>query len=238
MSLQAVQPLYQITVVCPLCGNDFRTSRVRPSFRKPVGKDSDFCGHYRGANPDYYVVRVCPYCGYSHTENFENKLSPPIKAEIRQKISSNWNMRDFSGERDWNTAMQAYKLALLCAQMAKEKPRVIAGLLHHIAWLYREKGDKEQEEKFLRFALEAYIEVFETESIDVNDARLMYIIGELHRRLKEYNEAVRWFARVVNDKRIMDAAMIKACREQWALTREDMLAETGQLPEEPKEGEF
>lgn len=230
--MQAVEPLYQINVVCPMCGNDFKSSRVRPSFKKTIRKDSDFCSHYRGVNPDYYVVRVCPYCGYSTTENFENKLTPRIREEVRARISAHWTMRDFSGERDWDMALQSYKLALLCAQMAGEKPRIIAGILHHIAWLYREKGDEEQENKFLQFALDAYIEVFETETMDVNDARLMYMIGELHRRLKQYHEAVKWFARVVNDKRIMDAGMIKACREQWAITREDMIAELGEEPEE------
>jgi len=232
---QNVEPLYKVNVTCPMCENEFQTSRVRTSFRKPVDKDSDFCGRYRGANPDYYVVRVCPYCGFSTTENFESKLTPRIREQIKGRISANWNMRDFSGERDWNTALQTYKLALVCAQLAEEKPRIIAGILHHIAWLYREKGDQEQEEKFLRYALEAYIEVFETEKLNVNDARLMYIIGELHRRLKEYNEAVKWFSRVVNDKRIMDAGMIKASRDQWALVREEMLAQQGEMPEEPEE---
>jgi len=50
--------------------------------------------------------------------------------------------------------------------------------------------------------------------------------------LKKYSEAVKWFTRVINDKRIMDAAMIKSCREQWAITREDMLADQVQLPED------
>lgn len=228
---QTVDPLFKIKVVCPQCGNDFETSRVRPSFRKPVGRDSDFCGRYKGSNPDYYVVRVCPFCGFACTENFENKLTPRIKDIYMRKIGSNWKMRDYSGERDWETALQTYKLALLCAQIAEEKPRVIAGLLHHIAWLYREKNDIEQEQKFLQFALDAYIEVFESEKMDINDARLMYMIGELHRRLKQYNEAIRWFSRVINDKRIMDAGMIKASREQWATTREDMLRDNVEIQE-------
>lgn len=232
MTTPNVEPLYKIKVDCPQCSNTFESSRVRPSFKKTIRKDSDFCGHYRGVNPDYYVVRVCPYCGYATTENFENKLTPQSREQFRHKIGSNWTMRDFSGERSWDNALQSYQLALLCAQIAEEKPRIIAGVLHHIAWLYREKEDEEQENKFLQFALDAYIEVFETETMDVNDARLMYMIGELHRRLKQYHDAVKWFARVVNDKRIMDAGMIKACREQWAITREDMLAEDMELPEE------
>lgn len=188
--------------------------------------------HYKEVNPDYYVVRVCPYCGFSSTENFSNRMTPRQKSAYYDKLGRNWTPRDYGGERDWDAAMQTYKLGLLCAQVKEEKDRIIAGLLHHIAWLYRIKGQKEQEDRFLQHALDAYIRVFETEGADQNNARLMYLIGELHRRLKQYHEAVRWFGRVIHDKTIMDAAMIRACREQWVATREDMLRDRLELPEE------
>ncbi|GJM81038.1 hypothetical protein HMSSN139_35340 [Paenibacillus sp. HMSSN-139] len=60
----------------------------------------------------------------------------------------------------------------------------------------------------------------------------MYLIGELYRRVGKYNDAVKWFGRVINDKRIVDAAMIRASREQWALLREEMLSGGHELPEE------
>ncbi|MNC40508.1 hypothetical protein D3C75_892220 [compost metagenome] len=147
----------------------------------------------------------------------------------------NWVERDYGGERSWEDALQSYKLALLCAQIKEEKVRLISGLLHHIAWLYREKKDVEQERRFLQFALDSYIQVYETEK-EVNNARLMYLIGELNRRLSNYHEAVRWFSRVINDKSIMDSAMIRASREQWVVTREDMLNARMELPEEMQGG--
>jgi hypothetical protein len=74
--------------------------------------------------------------------------------------------------------------------------------------------------------------VYELEGMNINNARLMYLIGELHRRLDEPYEAVKWFARVVNDKRIMDAGMIKASREAWQSLREEMLEKKMELPDE------
>jgi uncharacterized protein (DUF2225 family) len=227
-----LEPLFQVNIKCLNCENSFKTSRVRPSFKKPYAKDSDFCGHYKNANPEYYVVRVCPICGFATTEHMEEKLTNAQKAVFKEKIGAQWSMRDYSGERTWEDTLQTLKLGLLCCQIKDEKPRVIAGVLHHIAWLYREKADQANEFRFLKFALDAYILVFETEAMDLNNARLMYLIGDLHRRLGEYHDAIRWFARVVNDKRIMDASMIKACREQWALTREDMIAAKMELTEE------
>ncbi|MNG18170.1 hypothetical protein D3C84_1022060 [compost metagenome] len=123
----------------------------------------------------------------------------------------------------------------MSAQIKNEKSRVVAGLLHHIAWLHRIKEDWEQEERFLTFALEAYVNVFETEGMDLNNARLMYLMGELNRRLKRFPDAIKWFSRIINDRKIMDAGMIRASREQWVTTREDMLAMRLELPEEMKQ---
>lgn len=225
-----------IKVTCICCEQTFQTSRVRVSFKKSAKTDTDFCIHYKTVNPDYYVVRVCPFCGFSFSENFSDRFTPKQKQLYLDKLGRNWNGLDLTGERDWNGAVQSYKLALLCAQIKEEKDRVIAGLLHHIAWLYRYKDNKEQEMRFLQFALDAYVKVFEIEGADVNNARLMYLIGELNRRLGNYQKAVLWFGRVINDKKIMDAAMIRASREQWVQTREDMLAARLELPEEMQEG--
>lgn len=229
-----LDPLFLVKVNCLNCESTFVTSRVRPSFKRPVGKDSDFYAHYKTINPEYYVVRVCSYCGFATTESFDERITTAQRQAFLEKIGSKWTMRDYSGKRDWEQAMETFKLGLVCAQIKEEKPRVIAGLLHHIAWLYRERGDQEQENKFLKFALDAYIESFKEEDTEQLNARLMYMIGELNRRLKNYHEAVKWFGRVINDTRIMDAGMIKLSREMWATTREDMLAEDMELPEEMK----
>ncbi|MDF2720390.1 MAG: hypothetical protein K0Q59_65 [Paenibacillus sp.] len=231
-----VEPLYLIKVTCICCEQPFQTSRVRSSFRKAAKTESDFCVHYKGINPDFYVVRVCPFCGFAFSENFSETMNVKQRQMYHDKIGRNWSGLDLTGERDWSSAVQSYKLALVCAQIKGEKGRVVAGLLHHIAWLYRYKDNKEQEKRFMEFALDAYIKVFETEADEVNNARLMYLIGELHRRLTNYHKAVLWFGRVINDKKILDSAMIRACREQWVQTREDMLAARIELPDELKEG--
>ncbi|HEX7055770.1 MAG TPA: DUF2225 domain-containing protein [Bacilli bacterium] len=232
-----MEPLYQTNVKCACCGDTFATSKVRPSFKKPVAKDTDFYQKYNGINPDYYVIRVCPHCGYSCSESFTEKLNQQQVEKIRSEVSAHWTKKDYGGERDWDQALATFKLGLICAQLIGEKERVIAGLLHHIAWLYREKDDWEQEEKFLKFALDAYIAVYEREGMEINNAKLMYVIGELYRRIKSYQEAVKWFSRIIQDKRIMDAAIIKKARDQWALIRDEMLSSKMELPAEMREAE-
>lgn len=220
-----IEPLYQSKMICICCENTFMTSRVRPSFKRPISTDSDFCGYYKAdVNPDYYVVRVCPKCGFATTEHGLDRLNDLHKKQYNEKIGIHWKVQDLGGERTAKDAMTCYKLALLSAQSIGEKDRVIAGLLHHIAWLHRYEQNQNEEKRFLSFALQAYIHVYEVEGADLNNAKLMYMIGELNRRIGKVNEAVRWFSRVVNDKKIVDAAMIRASREQWKLIREEMEA--------------
>lgn len=230
-----MDPLYTIQVACACCEADFKTSRVRPSFKRAIRNDTDFCAYFKTVNPDFYVVRVCPFCGFASTENFTEKLNAKQKKAYYEKIGDHWSMKDYGLERSEKEAMECYKLALLTAQTIGEKDRVIAGLLHHIAWIYRYQENKEQERRFLAFAKDAYIRVFETERDSLRNARLMYLIGELHRRLGEFHEAVRWFGRVINDKKIEDAGMIRASREMWQMIREEMTNGGQPLPEEMSE---
>lgn len=227
-----MDPLFQIKVQCSCCESSFQTSRVRPSLKKAVKTDSDFCSYFKEINPDYYVVRVCPYCGFASTENFREHLLDKQKKAYYEKMGNQWQHRDYGGERTEADAMECYKLSLLTAQTVGEKDRIIAGLLHHIAWLYRYQGNVAQENRFLRFALGAYVSVFEKERESLSNARLMFLIGELNRRLGEYREAVKWFGRIIHDRSITDSAMIRASREQWTNIREAMTGQGLELPEE------
>lgn len=227
-----MEPLYQIKVQCLCCESNYQTSRVRPSLKKAYKTDSDFCSYYKTVNPDYYVVKICPFCGFAATENFKDKLSDKQKAAYYEKLGNQWKHRDYGMERGEVEAMECYKLSLLTAQAIGEKDRVIAALLHHIAWLYRYNGQKVQEDRFLKFALDSYVRVYETETDSLSNARLMFLIGDLNRRMGEFHEAVRWFGRVIQDKKIVDAAMIRASREQWQNIREEMNGKGIELPEE------
>ncbi|MBW7476539.1 DUF2225 domain-containing protein [Paenibacillus oenotherae] len=225
-----MEPLYSTSITCICCESPFQTSRVRPSFKKASSRDSDFCSYYKNEiNPDYYVVRVCPKCGFATTENGNDELNERQKQQYYDRVGVHWTMRDYGGKRTLEQALECYKLVLLCMQVVGGKDRIISGILHHIAWLYRYKGQQEQENRFLRFALESYIRVYETEGVSLNNAKLMFLIGELHRRLGEPHEAVRWFSRVVNDKKIVDASMIRACREQWQLLRLEQQESNGTI---------
>ena len=219
-SKQQVEPLYQVHVTCSNCTHEYKTSKVRTSFQKIVKTDTDFCVHYADVNPDFYTVRVCPLCGYAHTENFREFMKPQARERIYDKITKKWNHHDYGAERNLGQAITIYKLALLSAQLTEQSDAIVGGLCFKIGCFYRFSESSEQERRFMQFALESYINAFEHESkIDLNEAKMMYMIGELHRRLGNYEESIRWFSRLVTDKAINDIGMIRRAREQWQVAK-------------------
>ncbi|AVF22845.1 DUF2225 domain-containing protein [Paenibacillus larvae] len=232
MTPTQIEPLYKIEITCLNCNETFTTMRVRSKFKRTIKKDTDFCGYYQGVNPDHYIVRVCPNCGFAGTEHFSEKFTPEEKEDFKRKVTDRWQPKDFGRKRTGEDALECLKLALLCAQIKQESDKVISGILHHLAWEYRRQGKEEEERRFLRFALESYKRLYEIEPFDPHNVKLMYMIGELNRRLGEYNEAIRWFSLVVQDKKIMDSAMIRASREQWDLVCEEWKEQLGEeLPQ-------
>jgi uncharacterized protein (DUF2225 family) len=110
--LSELIPLYSIKVHCCNCEHEFSTSRVRPSLKKAMRRDADFCSYYKNENPDYYVVRVCPECGFASTENSADKLADWQRKAFNDQLGKRWKTRDFGGKRSWEEALETYKLAL------------------------------------------------------------------------------------------------------------------------------
>lgn len=218
--------LYSKTAHCLLCGHEFSTMRVRSRMAAPYAIDSDFCPHYKEGtiNPNWYYVNVCPECGFAFTEEFAKEFSFEAKAQIKLKICSRWEKRDFGLTRDEQQAIESYKLAILAATLKKEKHALLGGLCLRLAWIFRDNQKTEEEERFLRLALsemeEAYVQS-DFVGTSLSEMQVLYLAAELHRRLGHYQEAVNYFSKVTehpnrnNERRILNLA-----REQWALATE------------------
>lgn len=179
-------------------------------------RDSDFCIHYRGENPIFYSVYVCPKCGYGFTGNF----TPPKEKEIF-KTEINPLADDLCCSRSVEKAIVAYQTALKCALLGKERETIIAGLHLHLAWLNRFMNNKDEEMKNLKKALEYYEKAVETDRNLENPATVYYLIGEINRRIGDKRKAVKFFAHIINDKNINDPNIIRMSRERWQEIRAD-----------------
>lgn len=92
-----------------------------------------------------------------------------------------------------------------------------------LAWLYRSLKNTGQEMRFLKIARDHYMESFSNgdySSTQMSDVRIMYMVAELSRRLEDYENATRFFSRVIENQRVGgDTKLVDMAKEQWELVR-------------------
>ncbi|WP_041537660.1 DUF2225 domain-containing protein [Carboxydothermus hydrogenoformans] len=214
------QDLYAKTIKCPLCGNEYKTLKVKTSALRPAGMDGDLCMRYSGLNPLYYKVNVCPQCFYAFTDEFTNIKKTELEL-LKNELAKNPLPFNFCGERDFTLAVKSYGQALKCALLKKEKDSIIGRLCHNLACLYRTQGELENEEKYLHYALNYYEKAFTTEANAKDTYTLAYLIGELSRRLKDYEKAAKWFGYLLQNKNMLPQKLVNLVQEQWQVLREE-----------------
>jgi uncharacterized protein (DUF2225 family) len=215
--------LYNKKLTCPACQKTIEVTRVKTKACIVSSYDTDFFVNYAGINPMLYDAWVCEFCGYAAlSERFEN-LGIKDASKVKEAITAFWKSRKFSGERSLDDALQAYKLALYNLQKIGGAPSNFAKLNIRLAWLYRIK-ESEREIDFLKFALKYYDESYQTEKFPIgkfDECTCMYMLGELNRRIGNYQEAITWFNKLIsspeakNNKKLLENA-----RDQYHLTKE------------------
>jgi uncharacterized protein len=227
--IMTITPTFTRTFKCPCCTNSFTTVNVRISYPKTADVSSDFCVTYQDEvnSPYLYYVNVCDSCGYAYTKN-SISLTTITKETIQKEISEKWNPRSFGNIRTIEDAITCYKLAIYCSLLKKEKYYILAGLLLRVSWLYRKINNKKEEERFMLQALETYKKSFEIADYvgtEMSEIRVLYLIGELSRRCKIYEEAITYFSKIVSHSLAnLEKGIVEKAREQWQLTREDAKA--------------
>lgn len=220
-----VGELYEKKVKCPVCGEEFKTSKVRLSKLRLVKRDSDFLPYYEGENPVLYGVFVCPHCGYAALEENFNKINFQGRETIKKEVSSKWKERSFSGKRTIEDSIAAYKLALFCGELLENKNSELGNICIRLGWLNRLKEDKDEEERFLSLARELFSNAYYNEPLNnesMNHLTVAYLIGEISRRIGDKDEAIKWFNTVLKDPEIKNnIALEKMVREQWQIVKEE-----------------
>ncbi|RFU70134.1 DUF2225 domain-containing protein [Peribacillus saganii] len=225
--MDTIEPLFDRNIECLFCKGKFTTKKIRSRFIKVTSYDSDFCPYY--ASDDHnallYNIYVCPHCGFSASDDFAKYFPPATKEMIAAKVHTNWVPQDFSGIRSIQEAIQTYKLASYCAVLKKEKHIVIAGLYLRIAWLNRKLENEDQEIRFMKLAINEYLESFSTDDFkgtQVSEVRLLYLIGDLYRRCGETDKSVKYFSMVIERKSTsIETKIIDMARERWQEIRDE-----------------
>lgn len=224
MCSKTLSHLYDREINCPVCGIDFHTKKVRTSAIRVVKRDYDFCPYYKSENPLFYNVFVCPNCGYAALESTFSKINDIEKEKIKKFITSRWKQRSYGGERSLDIAIEVYKLALICYQLLESNYSTIGKVCLRLAWFYRYTND-EREKEFLKFTINSFHKAYTDERLDkaeYDEVVILYLLGELNRRIGNYKDAIKWFDKALSHPEIKRKRHIELkARDQWSLTREE-----------------
>lgn len=212
--------LFERHIKCPVCENEFETIKMLSNAPRVVKREPDFYTTYSGENPIYYAVFVCPNCGYSAFEKDFKEVSEEVKSIIFQKVSLQWNKRDYGKLRTTQDALEVYKMALLCYTLIKADSLTVGKLAMRIGWLYRELGDP-REKDFIKHTITYFERAYTSESLDIDieeEITVLFILGEYNRQLGNYPDSVRWFSKALEIPEIKKKRHLEQrVREQWSL---------------------
>lgn len=192
--------LFDKQIVCPVCDSHFKTKTVKSKSPRVVSKDSDFFIRYSVANPYFYDVLICNSCGYAAMRSDFEKLKTYKKELVLSNVTPKWKPREYPTILDEKLAIERYKLALLNAVLIDLPDSAKAMISLKIAWMYRLLDNSEQETIFLRQALEGFNNAYITELFPIYGLQrdsLMYLLGELNRKLGNNQDALLWFSKTI-----------------------------------------
>lgn len=216
---------YPQAVQCPICTTKFEATRVRTKALKAIKRDSDFHSVYEGVNPVHYAVYVCPHCQYAAFDDSWSSLSEGARRRLEEDIDARRRSAlemEFTGERDFDTVMIAYLLALRCYDLREPDVRRRAGLLHRLAWIAREMENVELEQQYLALARSDYLKTFQQDSRITDEAAvtMSYLLGDLSLRLGQVDEAVNWFDKTLRMEQAQKhPGIVRMTRDRWADAR-------------------
>jgi uncharacterized protein (DUF2225 family) len=228
--------LYDTTVTCPVCQNNFQARAVKSSAYRRQKSDSDFLIRYSLINPYFYEVYLCNVCGYAAMKTDFEKVRDYQIELIQKKISPRWQGRRYPDVYDAEIAIERYKLALLNSVVIEAKTSRKALTCLRLAWMYRLVEDDKNEQLFLNQALEGFNDAYMNEDFPIcgmDKYTMMYLIGELNRRTGKLDESNQWLSKLLTTpsapQKIKDLA-----RDQRDLIKEEQ-SKAMESPEDSQE---
>ncbi|MFW2489088.1 DUF2225 domain-containing protein [Clostridium chromiireducens] len=192
--------LFDKQTVCPVCDSHFKVKTVKSKSPRVTSKDSDFFIRYSVINPYFYDVIICNSCGYAAMKSDFEKIKSHKKELVLSNVTPKWKPREYPIILDEKSAIERYKLSLLNAVLIG-LPESTKGMISlKIAWMYRLLNNNEQENLFLKQALDGFNSAYTNEIFPIYGLQrdsLMYLLGELNRKLDNSQDALLWFSRTI-----------------------------------------
>lgn len=214
--------IYEKNYICPVCGNEFKSIAVKSASYRLEKTDSDFFKRYSIINPYFYDVVLCNKCGYAAMQSDFKRIKSYQISLITNSITPKWKGKIYSPPYDVNIAIQRYKLSLLNYVVMDSKLSMKAINCLKISWMFRLANDSVNELLFLNKALEGLNAAYFSEDLPIYSMdrfTLIYLIGELNRRVGNNDEALKWFSKVITTPNVKQK-LKEMARDQQDLIKE------------------
>lgn len=217
--------LYLKKVNCPVCGKVNYVIAVKTGANRVLKRDSDTFIRYDGlpeVNPYFYDVWICNFCGYSAMKSDFLKLRSFQIDLIKKNISPKWKGKEYPDIYDAKIAIERYKLSLLNYYVTDAKSSQKAMNCLKLAWMYRLLEKHDSEIGFLKKAVEGFKDSYYNEDFPIygmDRFTIMYMIGELSRRIGNNEDAIMMFSQVITTPGVSEKI------KEQARTQKDILKE-------------
>lgn len=203
--------LFDKSFTCPICDKEFKARTVRIGKAKLAGSDLDLRPRYEQIDLLKYDIIMCPYCGYAALSRFFKFVTSPQAKNIKQKISATFKPQKETKEiYTYDEALERYKLTLANAIVKQTRASEKAYICLKTAWLLRGKAEhldknlpdyeeqkkqcEDEENEFLRNALEGFLAARQTESFPMcgmDEPTVDYLIAVTAMRFEQYDVSSR-----------------------------------------------
>jgi uncharacterized protein len=180
--------LADIELACPVCETRFRSRRINS--HSSYGQDTDFRPRALGLDPQPYYVHVCPTCMFAAFELDYQNLQDSVRDHV---LGGDYHPHEDITQADAEglTGSTKYLLAARCyAYDPRASDLRLADLFLRASWCARQENLPERErETQCQSALLFEKAVDAGEVADDQTVTMMYLIGELYRRIGRFELA-------------------------------------------------
>jgi uncharacterized protein (DUF2225 family) len=210
------------TFICAYCGKIFSDNKIE-STNAFGGKDSEFRIYAIGGQPIPFFIHTCPNCGSPDEKSiwqlgnndYHKKLSDQEKVEIGKFLISYREEQKVTPNNF--TPSQKYEVLANIYSILGNPSCKIAEAFLYAAWMADDE-EKPERSKFLRKkAIDYFIKALDRKELTERQGQtITYLIGELYRRIGNYEQAILWFSKVKSDSKLL----INLCEQQRGLCLE------------------
>jgi len=213
---------YETDLICPVCKTKFKQLKIKSNAFRIKTRDIDLCNIYEGINPNIYSPIVCPECGYANLDHsFQNKLSDVVISLMQKELpKSKAYKKDLTGERSYESAIEAYEQAIYCASVAGQNSSLLAGIYFRMTCLAKSFGSPKEDEYRLK-AVEYYEKAYDHEEFPLggkmSQTLVEYMIASMYFKLNKLEQAIYWlnFSISRDPKGLTDPKAYAMIKELW-----------------------